>query len=70
MDVTYELLDVAYPFVSAIYGCRCGERAVRFADEAGSPPDDWHVEQGGDAATRYVCPECVRRRDASARQPR
>ena len=47
MSVTYELLDVAYPFVSAVYACRCGKQAVRYASEAGAPPADWVVHESG-----------------------
>ena len=59
MSVTYELLDVAYPFVSAVYACRCGKQAVRYASEAGAPPADWVVHGSGDAAG-FACPDCAR----------
>ena len=58
MSVTYELLDVAYPFVSAVYACRCGKQEVRYASEAGAPPADW-VHESGEAAG-FVCPDCAR----------
>jgi hypothetical protein len=57
MSVTYELLDVAYPFVSAIYACRCGNQTVRYASEAGTPPLDWVVQRETD---EEVCPGCRR----------
>ncbi len=56
MSVTYELLDVAYPFVSAVYACRCGKQEVRYASEAGAPPADWVVHESGEAAG-FVCPD-------------
>jgi hypothetical protein len=59
MSVTYELLDVAYPFVSAVYACRCGKQEVRYASEAGAPPADWVVHGSGEAAG-FVCPDCAR----------
>ena len=43
MGVTYELLDVAYPYVSAVYDCPCGKHVVRHASEAGAPPAEWVV---------------------------
>jgi hypothetical protein len=61
MGVTYELLDVPYPFVSAIYTCPCGKHAVRHANEAGTPPPEWEEHHGGDQPERYICPDCARR---------
>jgi hypothetical protein len=62
MAVTYEVLDVAYPYVSAVYECPCGKHAVRHATEAGTPPPEWEAAHAGDEAEGYICPECARRR--------
>jgi hypothetical protein len=55
MGVTYEVLDVTYPYVSAVYDCPCGKHVVRHASEAGT------AKHAGDEAD-YICPECARRR--------
>ena len=62
MAVTYEVLDVAYPYLSAVYECPCGKHAVRHAGEAGTPPPHWEAHHAGDEADDYICPECARRR--------
>ena len=61
MGVTYEVLDVTYPYVSAVYECPCGKHVVRHAADAGTPPPDWEAKHAGDEAY-YICPECARRR--------
>lgn len=61
MGVTYELIDVPYPYVSAIYTCPCGKHAVRHAGEAGSPPPGWE-EHVIDESEQVICPDCARRR--------
>ncbi len=62
MGVTYEVLDVAYPYVSAVYDCPCGKHVVRHADQAGTPPPEWEARHAGDGGDDYICPECARRR--------
>jgi hypothetical protein len=62
MGVTYEVLDVTYPYVSAVYDCPCGKHVVRHATEAGTPPPDWEAKHAGD--DDFICPECARRRAA------
>jgi hypothetical protein len=67
MGVTYEVLDVAYPYVSAVYQCPCGTQVVRHAAEAGTPPPEWEARHAkGDD---YICPECVRRRGEGSLPP-
>ena len=68
MGVTYELLDVAYPYVSAVYDCPCGKHAVRHAAQAGTPPPEWEAQHGGDDPG-FICPECARRRAEGFRPP-
>jgi hypothetical protein len=67
MAVTYEVLDVTYPYVSAIYECPCGKHVVRHAAEAGSPPPDWEAMHAGD--DDFICPECAQRREEGFRPP-
>ena len=66
MGVTYDLIDAPYPYLCALYRCRCGAVMTRHGDEAGAPPPGWHVhavEPG--ASDEAVCPECVARVEAS-----
>jgi len=68
MGVTYELIDVPYPYVSAIYTCRCGTHAVRHSGEAGSPPPGWE-EHVVEDAEQVICPDCAQRRAAGQSPP-
>jgi hypothetical protein len=69
MAVTYEVLDVTYPYVSAIYECPCGKHVVRHAADAGSPPPDWEAMHAGDDDD-FICPGCARRRAEGHPPPR
>ena len=66
MGVTYELIDAPYPYLCAIYRCRCGAVAVQHANEAATPPERWEHAVGGELA-EYICPSCVEQRRAAHR---
>jgi hypothetical protein len=69
MGVTYELIDAPYPYLCAVYRCRCGAVAVQYANDAATPPEAWeHALDGGDGD--YICPTCAEhRRESAAAQP-
>jgi len=70
MGVTYDLIDAPYPYLCAVYRCRCGATVTRHGDEAGAPPPGWHVhvaEPGESDET--VCPECAARDEAAGEEP-
>ena len=65
MGVTYELIDAPYPYLCAVYRCRCGAVAVRHANESATPPELW--ERAPDCADAdYLCPHCAEQRRAGA----
>jgi hypothetical protein len=69
MGVSYELIDAPYPFVSAIYTCRCGRHAVRHAAEAGTLPPGWEQRHPGSQEEQCLCPECARGQSPTSRRP-
>ena len=63
MGVTYELIDAPYPYLCAVYRCRCGAVAVQHANDAATAPEAWeHAVDGDDG--EYICPGCAERRRA------
>jgi hypothetical protein len=56
MGVTYELIDAPYPYLCAVYRCRCGAVAVSHADQTAVVPSGWRaVAPDGDC----LCPHCA-----------
>ncbi len=70
MGVTYDLIDAPYPYLCAVYRCRCGAAVTRHGDEAGAPPPGWqvHASEPGESDD-CVCPECVARLEAARDEP-
>jgi hypothetical protein len=67
MGVTYDLIDAPYPYLCAVYRCRCGATVTRHGDEAGAPPPGWHVQASEPGESDdAVCPECVARAETAA----
>jgi hypothetical protein len=67
MGVTYDLIDAPYPYLCAVYRCRCGGTVTRHGDEAGAPPPGWQVHAGEDGESDDVlCPGCAARAEATA----
>jgi hypothetical protein len=65
MGVTYDLIDAPYPYLCAVYRCRCGATVTRHGDEAGAPPPGWHVQASEPGESDdAVCAECVARAEA------
>ncbi len=59
MGVTYELIDAPYPYLCAVYRCKCGASATSYGDESGEPPKGWRITRGDvDVVT---CPHCLER---------
>lgn len=56
MGVTYELIEGPYPYVCALYRCRCGATTVRHGPEAGAPPTGWLEDPATETCT---CPRCT-----------
>ena len=70
MSVTYELIDAPYPYLCAVYRCRCGEIAVRHAGEAAMLPELWDHRTTAEGGDDYLCPRCAGYRpDAPPDQP-
>jgi hypothetical protein len=65
MGVTYELIDAPYPYLCAVYRCRCGEVAVRHAGEAATAPERWDRRTSASGEDDYLCPRCVARAQAA-----
>ena len=70
MGVTYDLIDAPYPYLCAVYRCRCGATVTRHGDEAGAPPPGWHVDvaEAGESA-ECVCAHCADQMAATDMQP-
>ncbi len=70
MGVTYDLIDAPYPYLCAVYRCRCGATVTRHGDEAGAPPPGWHVHaaEAGESA-ECVCAHCVDQAAAAGSEP-
>ena len=70
MGVTYDLIDAPYPYLCAVYRCRCGASVTRHGDEAGAPPPGWHVHaaEAGEIDD-VVCPGCAERAEAAGSEP-
>ena len=68
MGVTYDLIDAPYPYLCAVYRCRCGATVTRHGDEAGAPPPGWHVHaaEAGEVDD-VLCPGCAARDEAAER---
>jgi hypothetical protein len=58
MSVEFAMIDVPYPYVCAVYRCRCGGSATQHGDEAGRLPPGWETSEGDRDA---MCPGCARR---------
>ena len=56
MGVTYDLIDAPYPYLCAVYRCRCGAAVTRHGDEAGAPPPGWQVERKQNIRILPDCP--------------
>jgi hypothetical protein len=67
MGVTYELIDAPYPYLCAVYRCRCGAVAVRHADQAAVAPPGWRTSDEPDADC--LCPDCARAASQAAAAP-
>ena len=62
MGVTYELIDAPYPYLFAVYRCRCGQTESRYGHDAAEPPPHWLLRPGeGDEGEQTICPACVER---------
>jgi hypothetical protein len=57
MGVTYELIDAPYPYLCAVYRCRCGAVVVRHADQAAVAPPGWQASDDPDG--ECLCPHCA-----------
>ena len=60
MGVQFEVVDVAYPYVCAVYRCPCGAVAVSHGDGAATAPPNWldqHTAGSTDDLVR--CPHCA-----------
>ena len=65
MGVEFEVVDVAYPYVCAVYRCACGAVATRHGEDAASAPPHWLDERSQDSAEDVVvCPHCAQARAA------
>jgi hypothetical protein len=59
MGVTYELIDAPYPYVFAVYRCRCGASESCYGDQSGATPEGWLRTVAGDDEDVVVCPRCL-----------
>ena len=60
MGVQFEVVDVAYPYVCAVYRCPCGAVAASHGDGAATPPPNWlDRPAAGDADELVLCPHCA-----------
>jgi hypothetical protein len=59
MSVAFEMIDAPYPYLCAVYRCRCGAVEVRHGDEAAVPPTGWRVDSDDEGEPDAVCAHCV-----------
>ena len=45
MSVAFELIEAPYPYLCAVYRCRCGATEMRHGDQAAVAPAGWRVDQ-------------------------
>ena len=66
MGVTYDLIDAPYPYLCAVYRCRCGATVTRHGDEARGSPAGLavHAAEAGESDD-VVCPGCAERSAAA-----
>jgi|1186.fasta_scaffold57958_2 hypothetical protein len=66
MGVEFAVMDGPYPYVCAVYRCRCGAVATEHGGQAALPPPGWQVA-GAARAESVVCPRCAERVRATSR---
>ena len=62
MSVEFSLVEAPFPYVCAVYRCRCGQVATRHGEEAATAPSGWHTvgpPAGEDEVV--LCPACAAR---------
>jgi len=65
MSVAFELIEAPYPYLCAVYRCRCGATEMRHGDQAAVAPVGWRVDQDDEDQPRAVCPHCAALADAA-----
>jgi hypothetical protein len=61
MSVAFELIETPYPYLCAVYRCRCGATEMRHGEQAAVAPAGWRVDQDDQDQPRAICPHCLDR---------
>jgi hypothetical protein len=61
VSVAFELIETPYPYLCAVYRCRCGATKMRHGEQAAVAPDGWRVDRDSEDELRAVCAHCIAR---------
>ena len=59
MSVAFEVVEAPYPYVCAVYTCRCGAATTQHGDQAAMAPAGWLLEDIAGEETHVSCPRCT-----------
>ena len=61
MSVAFEVVEAPYPYVCAVYTCRCGATTTQHGDQAAMVPAGWRLQDDAGEETHVACPLCAER---------
>jgi hypothetical protein len=59
MSVAFEVVEAPYPYVCAVYTCRCGATTMQHGEQAAIVPAGWRLESVVGEASNVACPRCA-----------
>jgi hypothetical protein len=59
MSVAFEVVEAPYPYVCAVYTCRCGATTAQHGDQAAMVPAGWRLDGVAGEDTHVACPRCA-----------
>jgi hypothetical protein len=59
MSVAFEVVEAPYPYVCAVYTCRCGAATTQHGEQAAIVPAGWRLEGLAGDETHVACPRCA-----------
>jgi hypothetical protein len=59
MSVAFEVVEAPYPYVCAVYTCRCGATTMQHGEQAAIVPAGWRLEGVVDEESNVACPRCA-----------
>lgn len=59
MSVAFEVVEAPYPYVCAVYTCRCGATTTQHGDQAAMVPAGWRLDGVVGEDAHVTCPRCA-----------